>query len=189
MNIIIVASDELDTVARKLAHAISLLPDHSASFWTEKHYKDNESTLGGKQRIIFIGENKVSSSYKEILKEEFSAYETTCRRDGSKALLIVTESKMRNSEELEAFKSMLKNKRAELAKRDDYKNNQFWKYIIGGSAFWLLLGPIGVALAGLGMFGKTLKDGHKNAKEYTKMQYEYLILRFMDEVFPDFVGK
>lgn len=188
MHFIVVSNEEIAPLARKLTHGISMLPEHSASFWTEKHYKNNESTLGGKQRVVFLGENEISKSYVNILKERFSAYGANCYWEGAKALLTAQPPDSIDNSDISSFKRIVKNKRDEIAKSE--MDNKSAGGNIMSKGWILLLFPFGIFATlggGIGYLVSRYILNKQRQKTYNQLQLEYVLMRFFDEEFCKFI--
>jgi hypothetical protein len=181
MQLIVVAKEDLADLARKLIHCISQIEEHSASFWTDKHYKDNEATLSGKQHVIFLGENEVSKSYSTILPERFSACGTKCYWGGSKALLTVKPLDIVNMKNLEEMSNVVKGKQAEISMKE-YINNPEMKGFFDDFihiAAWIY--------SPLSELYKYVSN-KKRKIEYEHLQLDYVLVRFFDEEFSPFLA-
>jgi len=187
VHFIVVATEEIMPQARKLAHSISLMPEHSASVWTDKHYRDNEPTVAGKMRVIFLGKNKISESYESILPERFSAYETKCLWEGPKALLLLDSKIFVTAQELTAFTAAVKDKKAELTKSASAAGltSMTGSILVIASLFCVL--PVSFALTAIFpfVFGTS---ANKRRKAYLELQFDYMFMRFIGEEFQKFAA-
>lgn len=201
MQFIIVATDELATVGRQLAHALSLHEAHSGTFWTLKHYEDNEATLA-KQPVIFLGESKVARSYKDVLPERFSDYGTACSFEGSKAVLVVHTPSVVSVEELAGFGRVVEGRAEELrhiAETTSTEESTQGARSAGTPITSAELTPPGVRVAvamqpvfqagrGAIQFVSRLVNSRGRRKAYTRLQYRYVLNRFLADEFSGFVA-
>ena len=106
MNIIVVAADEYKNLARTLSHQISKIPGCNGTFWTVKHYEDNEPTISGRQYVILIGnaeENPITKDFLPVVSPLHNRAGACFGYDGSKAV-VFGEGKL---EQAEAFERVL----------------------------------------------------------------------------------
>jgi hypothetical protein len=104
-DIIIVAPELYQNLARKLSHEISKKAGgFNGACWTIKQYEDNEFQLGGVRHVIFIGnvdENKLTKAYLPIIVDKLQNQAGACYGyDGSKAL-IFGEGKLSQADEFQ----------------------------------------------------------------------------------------
>lgn len=88
-NIIVVAPEQFSDIARKLAHELSK-KDVKTTFWTIKHYKDNEFQISSSQAVIFIGdvdENEFTKAYFSTVKNWNKSGGAFYGYDGNKAFI------------------------------------------------------------------------------------------------------
>ncbi len=89
-NIIVVAPDKYKDFARELSHNISKQDECTSSYWSIKHYENNESTICGDQFVIFIGnheENSLTKGFIKVIRNLKNNYGACYGYDGSKAVL------------------------------------------------------------------------------------------------------
>lgn len=89
-TIIIVTTDSHAEIARRLAHDISKKPEHEATYWSIKHYKDNEASLGNKNYLIFIGdkdENIFTKVYMPLINNITIKNHACIGYNGTKAVI------------------------------------------------------------------------------------------------------
>ena len=205
MQFIIVAEDDLAPLGRQLAHALSLHEEHSGTYWTLKHYEANEASLA-KQPVIFLGESKVAKSYTDVLPVRFSDYGTTCWFEGAKAVLFIDAPNNVGVEDLARFERVVEGRAeeirhiAEIATAGGEKGasaegsgSQSPVVAVASEA------PVGVRLAlavqpvfevgkgTLGFIVRAVKSG-KRKRAYLKLQYRYVLDRFLKEEFENFVA-
>jgi len=114
MQFVVVGEMKNSEICRGLVQAISVKQNHSAAFWTEKHYLDNESQLGGKQPVIFVGRNKASKDFERILPKKSSNFGTSCHYEGARALLVWDEPEFVSKEDCEKFKKAVEKEKKTL---------------------------------------------------------------------------
>lgn len=192
MQFIIVADEDLAPLGRQIAHALSNQKTHSGAFWSVKHYKDNEAQLDGKQPVIFLGDHELTQSYVDVLPERFRGYGARCHHEGSKAVLVAdtpSDVSLGDLKELEAALGKSKDelrRRAEAAEAAEAAG-------AGAGAFRALAPAVGVALWGYVLAGliawaiKKYLSARKRRQEYSKLQYDYLLARFLVEEFEAYV--
>jgi hypothetical protein len=88
-NIAVVADDKLRKYAIKLVHAISKNEGFKSSFFTPPKFKSNEAQITGRNRVIFIGKNKVSDAYIELINEKYEKHGVVWGYDGPKAAIYI----------------------------------------------------------------------------------------------------
>jgi hypothetical protein len=205
VQFIIVAEDNLAPLGRQLAHALSLHEEHSGTYWTLKHYADNEASLG-KQPVIFLGENSVSKSYSDILPMRFSDYGTTCWFEGPKAVLFADNHDNVSVEDFARFERVVVGRAEELrhiaqtAALDiegdivEEESGQSTTPVSIAS-----IAPVGVRMAlavqpvfeaGKGAVEFIVRALHsgKRRRAYLRLQYRYVLDRFLKDEFEPFVA-
>ncbi|MEI5582304.1 MULTISPECIES: hypothetical protein [unclassified Agromyces] len=207
MQFIIVATDDLATLGRQLAHALSLHEEHSGTYWTLKHYEDNEASLA-KQPVIFLGESKVSKPYTEVLPVRFADYGTTCRFEGAKAVLLADDPDSVSVDDLARFERVVEGRAEELRHIAETTNVpgvvevEAQAETAGAQTPSVAVAhqiPVGVrvALAVQPLFdaGKGAVDfivravnSGKRKRAYLRLQYRYVLDRFLKEEFEVFVA-
>lgn len=206
VQFIIVAADDLAPLGRQLAHALSLHEEHSGTYWTLKHYEDNEATLA-KQPVIFLGESKVAKSYTEVLPVRFADYGTTCWFEGAKAVLFVDDPDSVSVDDLARFERVVEGRAEELRHIAETTTAAEVEGEASGEAVQPEAAsvavasetPVGVrvALAVQPVFeaGKGAVDfvvravnSGKRKRAYLRLQYRYVLDRFLKDEFEDFVA-
>lgn len=205
VQIIIVAEDSLAPLGRQLAHALSLHEEHSGTYWTLKHYADNEASLG-KQPVIFIGESGVSKSYTEIFPIRFSSYGTTCWFEGAKAVLSVDNPVNVSVEDLRSFERVVVGRAEELRHIAEIAALEAGDEFLGdasrqpttsatvassmpiGAQISLALQPVFEAGKGAVEFIVRKLNSGKRKRAYLRLQYRYVLDRFLKDEFEAFVG-
>lgn len=185
MQVIIVTDDDLAPFGRQIAHAISNQEMHSGTFWSVKHYKDNEAQIDGKQPVIFLGNHELTDSYIKILPERFQLYETRCYHEGSKAVLVANTPDDVSANDLKTLQAAIdqhKHKLRELAKAAKEHDAGFnttagftagvggaiWDYSLIGFIMWVIYKYFSAS---------------KRRQEYKDLQYQYLLARFLSDEF------
>lgn len=104
MQVIVVAGEGQESVARKLAYAISKAEiltagtgvgetgkadrPFTAAMWTTKHYVDNEASLFGNEiGVVFVGKSEPAADFKDELPSRFASMGTNCYAEGLRAVL------------------------------------------------------------------------------------------------------
>jgi hypothetical protein len=184
MQFIIVADNNLAPLARQIAHALSKQKTHSGAFWSVKHYKDNEPQLDGKQPVIFLGDHELTESYVNILPTRFYKYGTRCYHEGSKAVLVAETPSDVSPEDLNELRAALDQHQDQL--RQLAKAGLLVGVIAGD--FWTNF--LTAVIPGGGMIGWALKylSAQKRRQEYSKLQYDYLLARFLVDEFEAYVN-
>jgi hypothetical protein len=106
-EIIIVAPEQYQDLARKITHEISKQPGYNGAYWTIKHYADNEFQLGGNRYVVLMGnpeENRFTKDYLQVINNLQNQAGVCYGFDGVKAV-IFGEGK---SEQEKDFKEVLK---------------------------------------------------------------------------------
>ncbi|HIJ88046.1 MAG TPA: hypothetical protein HPP97_10270 [Desulfuromonadales bacterium] len=115
-NIIIVAPEQYQDLARKITHEISKQPGFTAAYWTIKHYADNEFQLTGNQYVVLMGnsdENRFTKDYLQVINNLKNFAGAFYGYDGAKAVifgdgkLVLLENKEATSHFLELLFSHL----------------------------------------------------------------------------------
>ena len=187
MQFIIVADNDLAPLGRQIAHALSNQKTHSGAFWSVKHYKDNEAQLGGKQPVIFLGDHELTESYVDVLPERFRGYGARCHHEGAKAVLVAETPSEVSLGDLKELQAALDQSQDELRRRAEAAEAAG---AVAGAAVAL---GVGVALWGYGLAGliaraiKKYLSARKRRQEYNKLQYDYLLARFLVEEFEAYV--
>lgn len=194
MQFIIVADDDLAPLGRQIAHALSKQKTHSGAFWSVKHYKDNEAQLDGKQPVIFLGDHELTESYVDVLPERFRGYGARCHHEGSKAVLLAETPSDVSLGDLKELQAALDQSQDELRRRAEAAEAAeaagAGAGAVGAAA---VASAVGVALWGYGLAGliawaiKKYLSARKRRQEYSKLQYDYLLARFLVEEFEAYV--
>lgn len=104
MQVIVVAGEGQESVARKLAYAISKSESvkarmgiaeaeradrpFTAAMWTTEHYVDNEASLFGNEiGIVFVGKSGPARDFRDELPPRFASMGTDCHAEGRRAVL------------------------------------------------------------------------------------------------------
>jgi hypothetical protein len=194
MQFIIVANDDLAPLGRQLAHALSIQKTHSGAFWTVKHYKDNEAQVDGKQPVVFLGDSEVAKSYVDVLPERFREFGTKCSFEGAKAVLIVDDPNDINHENIASLRRAVGDNQDELRRRAKSAAAASATGVdgsVGASAVASVVGLILWAPVFVGVIGYVvhrLMGARNRRKEYRKLQYEYVLSRFLKDEFEAYVG-
>lgn len=186
MQFIIVADEDLAPLGRQIAHALSNQKTHSGAFWSVKHYKDNEAQLDGKQPVIFLGDHELTQSYVDVLPERFRGYGARCHHEGSKAVLVADTPSDVSLGDLKELEAALGQSQDELRRRAEAAEAAG----AGAGAFGLFASAVGVALLPGGLIAWAIKkylSARKRRQEYSKLQYDYLLARFLVEEFEAYV--
>lgn len=199
MQFIIVANDVLAPLGRKLAHALSLQKSHSGSFWTVKHYKNNEHQLDGKQPVIILGDNEISRSYVDILPEHFRGFGTKCFYEGAKAVLMAEVPEDVSREDLVSLKRAMEDVQDELRRQAAFAAAVSVTGV-AGTAVALSVTPLLRAFPFIRVIFIDpcppffpfsyywIFDAFTRRKQYHKLQYEYALSRFLKDEFESFIG-
>lgn len=188
MQFIIVADDDLAPLGRQIAHALSNQKTHSGAFWSIKHYKDNEAQLDGKQPVIFLGDHELTRSYVDVLPERFRGYGARCHHEGSKAVLVAETPSDVGLGDLKELQAAVDQNQDELRRRAEAAGAGAGA--VGAAA---VASAVGVAIWGYGLAGlivwaiKKYLSARKRRQEYSKLQYDYLLARFLVEEFEAYV--
>jgi len=188
MQFIIVADDDRTLLGRQIAHALSNQKAHSGAFWTVKHYIDNEAQLDGKQPVIFLGSHELTESYVDVLPERFRGYGARCLYEGAKAVLVAEAPRDVSLDDLEVLQSAVEENQEELRRRAEEAEE-------GDDGGFAAAAAVGIAFLRLGLAGvmivwaiKKHLSGRKRRQEYHKLQYDYLLSRFLVEEFESYVA-
>ena len=106
-EIIIVAPEQYQDLARKITHEISKQPGFNGAYWTIKHYADNEFQLGGNRYVVLMGnpdENRFTKDYLPVITNLQNKAGVCYGFDGVKAV-IFGEGKLEQEKD---FKEVLK---------------------------------------------------------------------------------
>ena len=190
MRFIIVANDDLAPLGRQLAHALSVQKTHSGAFWTVKHYKDNESQLDGKQPVVFLGENEVAKSYLDVLPERFRGFGTRCSFEGAKVVLIAEVPDEVSNEDIGTLKRAVDGEQEELRRR---ASSSAAAAAAGAISASVLASVVAVAIWPTILFGLPyaiwrLLGQRKRKAEYRKLQYKYVLSRFLKDEFETYIA-
>jgi hypothetical protein len=194
LQFIIVAADDLAPVGRKLAHALSLHEAHSGTYWSLKHYEDNEATLG-KQPVIFLGDSKVARSYIDVLPNRFSDYGTTCSFEGSKAVLVADTRGAVSVDDLARFARVVEGRAEEVRHIAETTALDLVDQSVvpvrvtpPGVRIALALQPVFNASRGAAQFIVRAATSLNRRRAYTRLQYQYVLDRFLTGEFDEFVA-
>ena len=201
VQFIIVATDELTPVGRQLAHALSLHEEHSGTYWSLKYYEDNEASLA-KQPVVFLGDSKVARTYSDVLPQRFSDYGTTCSFEGSKAVLSVETPNAVSVDELARLGRVVEGRAEELrhiaettvieqpgpAHAAAGKLGTAAGLTPPGVRVALALQPVFNASRGAIQFIVRTVNSRNRRRAYNRLQYRYVLDRFLAEEFNDFVA-
>jgi hypothetical protein len=106
-EIIIVAPEQYQGLARKITHEISKQPGYNGAYWTIKHYADNEFLVGGNRYVVLMGnpdENRFTKDYLQVINNLQNEAGVCYGFDGVKAV-VFGEGKI---EEENKFKEVIK---------------------------------------------------------------------------------
>lgn len=189
MRFIIVADEELAHLGRQLAHAFSNQKAHTGAFWSVKHYKDNEAQLDGKQPVIFLGDHALTKSYVNVLPERFRRYGTRCHHEGSKAVLIADTPSEVSITDLKELQAALDQSQEVLRRRGEAARAEEGAEYVTAGAF---ASGVGLALwaSGWGLIVWAIMkhlSAKKRRQEYSTLQYNYLLARFLVDEFERYV--
>ena len=188
MEFLIVANKQQATLARQLAHTLSQQPDHAATYWTVKQYKDNESQLGGKQPIVFLGGNDVANSYVGVLSERFRTHSVSCHIGGSKVVITADQPTIVSRKALSDLKEAIRAGQEQIKHRLATANSALAVVgSVGLGAASSLADIIWVFNPYVWLFDLFV-NGQMRKQEYRKLQYEYAVERFLLEEFDAFVA-
>lgn len=95
----VIADKKLAKFARQLVHGISKSELLDASFYTLEQYRDNEVTMSSKVYRIFLGKNKISKAYIDLIHEKYNRHGVIWGYDASAAVIYVNE----NPDDLKSF--------------------------------------------------------------------------------------
>ena len=197
MQFIIVANDDLAPLGRQLAHALSVQKTHSGAFWTVKHYKDNESQLDGKQPVLFLGKNDVSDSYLDVLPERFRGFGTRCSFEGAKVVLVAEVPDDVTDEDISTLKRAVEGEQEVLRRRASSSAAAAAAGAAGAAGAALSAAVLGSVVAvaiwptillGLPYAIWRLLSKRKRKAEYRKLQYQYVLSRFLKDEFEAYIG-
>ncbi len=204
MQFIVVANDDLAPLGRQLAHALSVQKDHTGAFWTVKHYRDNEAQLGGKQPVIFLGDNEVANSYVDVLPQRFRAFGAKCAFEAAKAVLIAEEPESVSQKDIERLTEAVKGNQQELRQRAARAAAR--AAAAGAAAAAAGAGAGAAAGASLLAIGVAVTlwptvvmgpaawallrylSARKRKAEYRRLQYQYVLSRFLKDEFETYLG-
>jgi hypothetical protein len=194
MDFVIVANDDLAPLGRELAHGISVQKAHSGSFWTVKAYKDNEAQFGGKQPVIFLGDNEVARAYADILPERFRGFSTRCSFEGAKVVLIADDPGDVSNQDIASLKRIVGGTQEELRQRATSTQGVSESGALGATETSSFAASIGAALWPLvtGIFSEIIfivrfLSARKRKQEYRKLQYQYVLSRFLKDEFEIYI--
>lgn len=91
-TVIVVADNNCAKYARAIVHVISKVDGFESVYWEINHYRDNEMTLSKDSYVIFIGNNKISSAYNNLIKEKYNKFGIVYGYDSNKAMIYVDKS-------------------------------------------------------------------------------------------------
>ncbi len=187
MHFIVVANDNLAPLGRRIAHALSNQRQHSGAFWSVKHYKDNEAQLDGKQPVIFLGDHDLTASYINVLPEKFQGYGAHCHFEGAKAVLIADMPSDVSIDDLNQLRAVVERNLGDLRRLadGDSKSKAVGAIVIASSiatALWRY-NPFGL----IAYVIKQYLSARKRRQEYHKLQYAYVLSRFIMEHFKSYV--
>lgn len=181
MQIIIVADQDLADFGRRMSHAISSKEDCDAAFLTLKHYRDNETQISGRQPIIFLGDNDFTKPLTEDIPERFRAYRTKCWHDGGKAVLIADTPTSVSCEDMNEIGSANMEFHKGFIHHKDLDLFDFIEtYGSLGPLFFVCL------VSGPWWFWRLISD-RQRAMEYRKLQYQYVVFRFIKDELENFI--
>jgi len=201
VQFIIVATDELASLGRQLAHALSLHEEHSGTFWSLEYYEDNEASLA-KQPVIFLGNGKVAQTYSEVLPQRFFDYGATCLFEGSKAVLVVETPSSVSVTELARLNRVVEGRAEELrhiaettvveepgqALATAGKPGTPAGVTPPGVRVALALQPVFNASRGVIQLIVRTVNSRNRRRAYKRLQYRYALDRFLADEFNDFVA-
>ena len=179
-NIVVVADDKLRKYAIKLVHAISKNEGLKAAFCSPQQFKSNEAQVTGKNKAIFIGRNKVSDAYIELIQEKYKKYGVVWGYDGPKAAIYIKNEDL----DIAGMKKEIKN---------IYKSTVTGGALTIGSSvlstlftfnpiFWL-----GGIIYGFVKIIKNLLGLRKIQKTAKDLQYKLGISSFLQQGFDDYL--
>lgn len=205
MQFITVAPESLAPLARRLAHALSMHDGHSGTYWSLKHYQDNESSLAN-QPVIFMGDSELARSYTDVLPIRFADFGTTCWLEGSKAVLIADAPSKVTVDELARFELVVLGRSEELrhlaggtVSGKGSSAAVTVPALTSGRSEEVVEPPLGVRVAiavepvvkagrGLAKFVVRAVNGRNRKRAYQLLQYRYLLERFLKDEFEHFVA-
>jgi len=192
VNFIIVANENFEDLGRTLAHSISLQKSHCASLWTVMHYKNNEATLDGKQAVIFLGENKVASSYISVLPERFRGYGTRCFYEGAKAVLVAEVPDVVSNDDIDDIRRTVERIIADLHQQRATAMGASLGGVVGASGIGFMVGsalwPSRDLFTWLTDLVMRWISAEKRKRAYHGIQHEYVLSRFLKDEFASFVA-
>lgn len=177
-EIIIVAPEQYQDLARKITHEISKQPGYNGAYWTIKHYADNEFQLGGNRYVVLMGnpdENRFTKDYLEEIKNLNNHSGACYGYDGPKAV-IFGEGKLEYEEE---FKKVLK-------KCTDFKEEGTVGHKIGAVLAVGLVPVISRFLFGPSIIYYFVRSA--KVKKLKKEQTITALTLFLAECFDDWAG-
>lgn len=205
MQFITVAPEPLAPLARRLAHALSMHDGHSGTYWSLKHYEDNESSLAN-QPVIFLGDSTIARSYRDVLPVRFSDFGTTCWLEGTKAVLIAEVPSRVSVDELSRFERVVLGRAEELRHIAEGSSGNSAEKSLGkletldaksspgevdiplGVRVAIAFEPVVKAGRGAVDFLVRAVNSRNRKREYQKLQYRYLLDRFFKDEFEPFVA-
>lgn len=175
---------------------------HSGTYWSLKHYEDNESSLAN-QPVIFLGDSAIARSYTDVLPVRFSDFGTRCWFEGTKAVLIAEVPSRVSVDELARLERIVLGRAEELrhiagASSTETDGETPVKSITSGITPAEGDLPLGVRVAiattpvvaagrGLVKFVVRAVNSRNRKRAYLAAQYRYLLDRFLKEEFERFV--
>lgn len=203
MQFITVAPEPLAPLARRLAHALSMHDGHTGTYWSLKHYEDNESSLAN-QPVIFLGDSAVARSYTDVLPVRFSDFGTTCWFEGTKVVLIADMPSRVSVDELSRLERIVLGRAEELrhiagASSAETGGEPPVKALTSGTIPAVGELPLGVrvaiaatpvVVAGRGVVNFVVRtvNSRNRKRSYLTAQYRYLLDRFLKDEFERFVA-
>ncbi len=180
-NIIIVAEKKLKRNGRALVHVISKIRKDKVVLFSPKQYEDNEARITGRQKVIFLGKNKVSKDFIPLIKKKYEKFGIIWGYDFSKALIYIEDSFINKKILIEEIKRIAKEE-----KENTLKGSV--RSAVSSSLIMLVaLFPFGI----VGAFIAGLAGGHTyNLLEKRKtisIQYRLGMISFIKDGFDKFI--
>jgi len=155
------------------------------------HYKNNEATLDGKQAVIFLGENKVASSYISVLPERFRGYGTRCFYEGAKAVLVAEVPDAVSNDDIDDIRRTVERIIADLhERRASVLGASVNGFVCGaalGAAAGVLVWPtVSILVLLTDLFLRWI-SAERRKQIYHGIQHEYVLSRFLKDEFGSFV--
>ena len=188
---ILVTSDNEKVFSNLLLGLISQDGQYDVALWNQKHFKDNEPTIPGRQKLIFLGEDEESKNMIPNIKWEYDQFGMKYGWLGNKAVVYVDKEPM-TKEEYVSFIELIKGRVEDLKKYENesdlVKDQASIVAIstgIGVLAAGPILWPVSIPLLGAAWIRRFLKRKRKIYEQ----RFTYLVTEFHKNGLSKFMGE